>query len=106
MLDELPPDRQEIKTRWIVPSERDKAYKHMRREIAKGRQAYVVCPLVDESEKVDPPSAEEMYAKLQGEVFRDLRGALIHGKMLARARRTRRRWPSAPTSSTSWWPRR
>ncbi len=84
VLDELPPGRQEIKTRWIVSSERDKAYKHMRREIAKGRQAYVVCPLVDESEKVDLPSAEEMYAKLQGEVFRDLRVALIHGKMLPR----------------------
>jgi ATP-dependent DNA helicase RecG len=84
VLDELPPGRQEIKTRWIVSSEREKAYKHIRREVAKGRQAYVVCPLVDESEKVDLPSAEEMYARLQGEVFADLRVALIHGKMLPR----------------------
>jgi ATP-dependent DNA helicase RecG len=81
VLDELPPGRQEIKTRWIVSSERDKAYKHLRREISRGRQAYVVCPLVDESEKVDLPSAEEMYAKLAGEIFPDLRVALIHGKM-------------------------
>ncbi len=84
VLDELPPGRQEIKTRWIVSAERDKAYKHMRREISRGRQAYVVCPLVDESEKVDLPSAEEMYAKLQGETFPDLRVTLIHGKMLPR----------------------
>jgi ATP-dependent DNA helicase RecG len=84
VLDELPPGRQEIKTRWIVSAERDKAYKHLRREISRGRQAYVVCPLVDESEKVDLPSAEEMYARLQGEVFPDLRVALIHGKMLPR----------------------
>jgi ATP-dependent DNA helicase RecG len=81
VLDELPPGRQEIKTRWIVSSERDKAYKHVRREISRGRQAYVVCPLVDESEKVDLPSAEEMYAKLASEIFPDLRVALIHGKM-------------------------
>ena len=84
VLDELPPGRQEIKTRWITSAERDKAYKHMRREISRGRQAYVVCPLVDESEKVDLPSAEEMYAKLQGEIFQDLRVSLIHGKMLPR----------------------
>ncbi|HET9223731.1 MAG TPA: ATP-dependent DNA helicase RecG, partial [Roseiflexaceae bacterium] len=84
VLDELPPGRQEIKTRWIVSSEREKAYKHIRKEIARGRQAYVVCPLVDESVKIDLPSAEEMYARLQGEVFQDLRVALIHGKLLPR----------------------
>jgi ATP-dependent DNA helicase RecG len=84
VLDELPPGRQEIKTRWITPAERDKAYKHMRQQIGRGRQAFVVCPLVDESEKVELPSAEEMYAKLSHEVCPDLRVALIHGKMLPR----------------------
>jgi ATP-dependent DNA helicase RecG len=84
VLDELPPGRQEIKTRWIVSAERDKSYKHLRREISRGRQAYVVCPLVDESEKIDLPSAEEMYVKLGADIFPDLRVALIHGKMLPR----------------------
>jgi ATP-dependent DNA helicase RecG len=84
VLDELPPGRQEIKTRWIASVERDKSYKHLRREIGKGRQAFVVCPLVDESEKVDLPSAEEMYVKLGSEIFPDLRVSLIHGKMLPR----------------------
>jgi ATP-dependent DNA helicase RecG len=84
VLDELPPGRQEIKTRWITSTERDKSYKHLRREISKGRQAYVVCPLVDESEKIDLPSAEEMYVKLASEVFPDLRVTMIHGKMLPR----------------------
>jgi ATP-dependent DNA helicase RecG len=84
VLDELPPGRQDIKTRWIVSAERDKAYKHLRREISRGRQAFVVCPLVDESEKVDLPSAEEMYAKLASEIFPELRVALIHGKMQPR----------------------
>jgi len=84
VLDELPPGRQEIKTRWITSSEREKAYRHIRREIGRGRQAFVICPLVEESEKVDLPSAEEMYEKLASEVFPDLRVALIHGKMLPR----------------------
>lgn len=84
VLDELPPGRQEIKTRWVTSVERDKAYKHIRREVARGRQAFVICPLVEESEKVDLPSAEEMYAKLSGEIFPDLRVALIHGRMASR----------------------
>ncbi|GAB4169107.1 MAG: ATP-dependent DNA helicase RecG [Roseiflexaceae bacterium] len=84
VLDELPPGRQEIRTKWITSSERDKAYKHMRREISKGRQAYVVCPLVDESEKVELASAEEMYVKLGSEIFPDLRVTMIHGKMQPR----------------------
>ncbi|MGQ9550116.1 MAG: ATP-dependent DNA helicase RecG [Roseiflexus sp.] len=81
VLDELPPGRQEIKTRWITTIEREKAYRHIRREVAKGRQAFVICPLVDESEKIDLPSAEEMHTTLSRDVFPDLRVALIHGKM-------------------------
>ncbi len=84
ILDELPPGRQEIKTRWITRAERDKAYRHVRREIEKGRQAFVICPLVEESEKVDLPSAEEMYTYLQHRVFPDLRIGLIHGRLLPR----------------------
>ncbi len=84
VLDELPPGRQAIRTRWVRKAEREKAYRHMRREIEKGRQAFVICPLVEESEKVDLPSAEEMYERLQGEVFPDLRVALLHGRMLPR----------------------
>ncbi len=84
VLDELPPGRQAIRTRWIKKHEREKAYRHIRREIERGRQAFVICPLVEESEHVDLPSAEEMYAQLQGEVFPDLRVALLHGRMLPR----------------------
>jgi ATP-dependent DNA helicase RecG len=84
VLDELPPGRQEIRTRWVKRTERDKAYRHMRKEISKGRQAFVICPLVEESEKIDLPSAEEMYETLQSEVFPDLKVGLIHGKLLPR----------------------
>jgi ATP-dependent DNA helicase RecG len=84
VLDELPPGRQEIRTRWIASADRDKAYKHMRREIAKGRQAFVICPLVEESEKSTLPSAVQMQERLQFEVFPDLRVGLIHGQMMPR----------------------
>jgi ATP-dependent DNA helicase RecG len=84
ILDELPPGRQVIRTRWVRKTEREKTYRHIRREVGKGRQAFVICPLVEESEKVDLPSAEEMYERLQGEVFPDLRVGLLHGRMLPR----------------------
>lgn len=84
ILDELPPGRQTIRTRWISKTDRDKAYRHMRKEIEKGRQAFVICPLVEESDKIDLPSAEEMHERLQSEVFPDLRVGLVHGKMLPR----------------------
>jgi ATP-dependent DNA helicase RecG len=84
VLNELPPGRQEIRTRWITRSERAKAYRHMRAQIEKGRQAFVICPLVEESDKIDLPSAEEMRDTLQQQVFPDLRVGLIHGRMLGR----------------------
>ncbi|RRR66114.1 MAG: ATP-dependent DNA helicase RecG [Candidatus Viridilinea halotolerans] len=84
LLDELPPGRQAIRTRWVRKRDRDKAYRHVRREVEKGRQAFVICPLVEESEKVDLPSAEEMYEHLQSTIFPDLRVTLLHGRMLPR----------------------
>jgi ATP-dependent DNA helicase RecG len=84
VLDELPPGRQKIQTAWITRGEREKAYRHMRKQIGKGRQVFVICPLVEESEKIDLPSAEETYVQLQNEVFPDLRVGLIHGRMLPR----------------------
>ncbi len=88
IINKLPPGRQEIKTRWITRAERNKAYRHIRREIEQGRQAFVICPLVEESEKLDLPSAEEMQEQLQHEVFPELKVGLIHGRMLARDKDT------------------
>lgn len=84
VLDERPPGRRPIKTKWITSAEREKAYKHLRKEIAAGRQAFVICPLVEESEKVELAAATEEYERLQQEVFPDLRVGLIHGRMSAR----------------------
>ncbi len=80
-IDELPPGRQAIQTTALGPKERPQAYDLMRREIAQGRQIYVVLPLVEESEKLDLRSAIDEYRHLQEQVFPDFRVGLLHGRM-------------------------
>lgn len=82
VIDEMPPGRQTIKTHWIKEREREKLYSTVRKEIQRGRQAYIVYPLVEESEKLEElKAATEMAAHLQSEVFPDLRLGLLHGQM-------------------------
>ncbi|HSM57282.1 MAG TPA: ATP-dependent DNA helicase RecG [Candidatus Sulfomarinibacteraceae bacterium] len=81
ILDEMPPGREEITTRWIRPSERERAYAFVRGQIQKGRQAYIICPLVEESDKIEAKAAVEEHARLQEEVFPDLKLGLLHGRM-------------------------
>lgn len=81
LLDEMPPGREEIQTRWIRPSERERAYAFVRGQVRKGRQAYIICPLVEESDKVEAKAAVEEHARLQNEVFPDLKLGLLHGRL-------------------------
>ena len=82
VIDEMPPGRQTIKTHWIREKEREKLYSTVRKEIQRGRQAYIVYPLVEESEKLEElKAATEMASHLQSEVFPDLRLGLLHGQM-------------------------
>jgi ATP-dependent DNA helicase RecG len=82
IIDELPPGRQQIKTYWIREKGREKLYATVRKEIQRGQQAYVVYPLVEESEKLEElKAATEMASHLQNEVFPDLRVGLLHGQM-------------------------
>ena len=82
VIDEMPPGRQTIKTYWIKEKEREKLYSTVRKEIQRGRQAYIVYPLVEESEKLEElKAATEMATHLQSEVFPDLRLGLLHGQM-------------------------
>jgi ATP-dependent DNA helicase RecG len=77
----LPPGRKPVRT-WVKPeSRRDEVYDLLRGELDKGRQVYVIYPLVEESEKVDLKSATEMADQLQAEVFPGRRVALLHGRM-------------------------
>ena len=82
VIDEMPPGRQTIKTHWIKEKDREKVYGNLRKEIQRGRQAYVVYPLVEESEKLEElKAATEMAEHLQKSVFPDLRVGLLHGQM-------------------------
>ncbi|MFN3337801.1 MAG: ATP-dependent DNA helicase RecG, partial [Thermomicrobium sp.] len=84
IIDELPPGRQPVKT-YVVPGrKRAEAYKFVRREIEKGHQAFVICPLVEESETIEARAATAEYERLQREVFPDLRLGLLHGRMSSR----------------------
>jgi ATP-dependent DNA helicase RecG len=81
VIDELPPGRQVVKTKWLRPAQRDSAYAFLRKQVAEGRQAFIICPLVEESEVIQAKAAVAEYERLSQEVFPDLKLGLIHGRM-------------------------
>jgi ATP-dependent DNA helicase RecG len=81
IIDELPPGRKPVRTHWKTPEERLKVYAGVRKLVEQGRQAYVICPLIDESDKLQVRAAEAMAEHLQKDVFPDLRVGLLHGRM-------------------------
>lgn len=81
VLDELPPGRQEIKTVWLGPNDRERAYSFLREQARRGRQGFIICPLVEESDKIEAKAAVAEHDRLQREVFPDLRLGLLHGRM-------------------------
>ncbi len=83
MIGELPPGRRPVKTFAVLPSALPKAFNLIREQAGLGRQTYVVCPLVEESEKIDLQAAVDLAANLAGTEFKDLRVGLLHGRMKA-----------------------
>jgi ATP-dependent DNA helicase RecG len=81
IIDELPPGRQPVETSWITADHRADAYRFVRREIDAGHQAFVIYPLVEESESIDARAATVEYERLARDVFPDLRLGLLHGRM-------------------------
>lgn len=81
VIDEMPPGRQEIKTHWRSASDRVQIYEGVRALIQEGRQAYFVCPMVSESEKMQAQAAVDLHYRLSTLVFPDLRVGLLHGQM-------------------------
>ena len=80
VIDELPAGRKPVITRVITPKDRQKAYAFIEKQLEKGRQAYIVFPLIEESERMNLPSVLEMYPKLQ-ERFKRFGVGLLHGRM-------------------------
>jgi len=83
VIDQLPPGRQVIKTKWLKPVQRDSAYAFLRRQVASARQAFIICPLIEESEAIQAKAAIAEYQRLSQEVFPELRLGLLHGRMSA-----------------------
>ena len=81
ILDELPPGRKPITTHWRTPDRRNQVYTTVQRILSQGRQVYVVCPLVEESEKLQVKSAVQMHQHISEEVFPSYRVGLLHGQM-------------------------
>jgi ATP-dependent DNA helicase RecG len=81
LLDELPKDRRPVKTVLKAEEEKESVYRFVREEVGKGRQAYFVYPLIEESEKIDLKAATIHFEQLQKRIFPDLRLGLIHGRL-------------------------
>lgn len=81
---ELPPGRPEMKTRALLSNQRESAYRFIRSQVAEGRQVFIICPLVEESEAIEAKSAVAEHKRLSQEVFPDLRVGLLHGRMVPR----------------------
>lgn len=81
VIDEMPPGRQRIKTYWLTARERERAYAFIQKQVEEGRQAFVICPLIEESEALDVKAAVEEHRRLQADVFPNLKLGLLHGRM-------------------------
>ncbi len=83
-IDELPAGRQQIATRWLAGERRQAAYGFLRKQVQEGRQAFVICPLVEESDAIEAAAATEQFQRLSKDVFPDLKLGLLHGRMSAK----------------------
>jgi ATP-dependent DNA helicase RecG len=81
LINELPPGRQKIDTYFVRPNMKERVYNFVKSQIEQGRQAYVICPLVEESEKLEVESAVETSVELKEKYFKNYEVGLLHGKM-------------------------
>ncbi|MFX3633316.1 MAG: ATP-dependent DNA helicase RecG [Candidatus Pristimantibacillus sp.] len=79
---ERPHGRKPIKSYWVKHSMMERVLGFIRREVSEGRQAYVICPLIEESEKLDVQNAIDLYVQMQ-QAFPDLKVGLLHGRLSA-----------------------
>jgi ATP-dependent DNA helicase RecG len=83
LIDEMPPGRQPVATYILPPRETERAYNLIRTQVGQGRQAFIIYPLVEESEKSDSKAAVEEHERLRNEIFPGVKLGLLHGRMKA-----------------------
>jgi ATP-dependent DNA helicase RecG len=81
VLDEMPPNRQRVLTAIRDRHSRERIYSFIEGQVQQGRQAFIICPLVEESDKIDSKAAISEYQRLQADIFPNLRLGLLHGRM-------------------------
>ena len=81
IIDEMPKGRLPVKTRIVEDDKRADMYSYIKEQLKNDNRAYIVCPLIEESEKLDAKSTEELLAELKGEIFKDIAVEVLHGKM-------------------------
>lgn len=86
-LDELPQGRKPVRTHWVKPDKMDRVLALLRKELAQGRQGYVICPLIEESDKLDVQNAIDLHAELS-HALPEFRVGLLHGRMSAAEKET------------------
>jgi len=84
IIKELPSNRKKVFTKIVPPEKRNLSYNFIRQEVKNGRQIFVICPLIEESDKLGVKAAEAEYEKLKKDVFPDLSIGLLHGKLKAK----------------------
>ncbi len=84
VINELPPGRQTIKTKWLRPDQRESAYAFVRKQVAAGRQVFVLCPLIEESDAIMAQAAVAEYERLSRDIFPDLKLGLLHGRLASK----------------------
>ncbi len=77
----MPAGRAPIRTKWLTTTQRERAYSFIQRQVQEGRQAFIVYPLVEESENSEAKAAVEEHARLSTTIFPDLRVGLLHGRL-------------------------
>lgn len=86
-LDEMPPGREKVKTYWISSKQLGRAYDYIRKRVGRGEQAFIIYPLVEESELLEVKAATAMFEHLKSRIFPDLKMGLIHGRLKAEEKR-------------------
>ena len=81
VLNEMPPGRPKVKTFRVLPYRRQEAFEFVEKKVQEGRQAFIICPLVEESESIEAKAAVTEYERLSRDVFPHLRLGLLHGRM-------------------------
>lgn len=84
VIDQMPANRKKILTRVVIPEEREKSYGFVYAEIKKGRQAFIVCPLIDPSDKLGVKSVKEEFEKIAKHIFPEFKVGMLHGRMKAK----------------------